>query len=137
MELKQSVSGGGVVCPNPSSCGPDQKYDEGDERGQGEPMSQCPPKCSRRGSEETDSNFDDEKEKVCHEPMEEEEVELTIKPRVHKDKKRKKRKHLYGGERVAVKDGEGFIPQYCNLPPGTATVMVQASGVVMLKTVKK
>ena len=85
-----------------------------------------------------------------------EEEELTFMSREHKAKKRK---HQYGEERIAVKDGtryydaEGYIPQYwpnhsrcptenvlalapskVHLPPGTAPVMVQASGVVKLQT---
>ena len=109
MELKPSFSGEGVVCPDPSSCGPGQSYNEGDETGQGEPMSPRPPQSSRRGSEETDSILDDGREEVCQEPMEEE--ELTTKPRANKAKKRKKRKkrkHHYGGERVALKDGTRY-----------------------------
>ena len=56
--------------------------------------------------------------------MEEEEGELTIMPRVHKAKKRK---HHYGGERVAVKDGtryydaKGYIPQYWPNPSSCPT----------------
>ena len=108
---KSSFSGGGVVCPDPSSCGPDWSYDEGDEKGQGESMSQRPPQRSGRGSEETDSILYDGREEVCQEPMEE---ELTVIPLAHKAKKRK---HHYAKERVAVKDGtryydaEGYISQ--------------------------
>ena len=71
MVYNSSYSGGGVVCPDPSSggeevylalpnrrkdqrcCGPDRSYNEGDETGQGEPTSQSPPRSSGRGSEET------------------------------------------------------------------------------------
>ena len=48
VEYKSSFSGGGVVSPDPSRCGPDRSYDEGDETGQGEPMSRCPPQSSGR-----------------------------------------------------------------------------------------
>ena len=37
------------------SCGPDRSYNEGDETGQGEPMSQSPPQSSGRGSEGTNN----------------------------------------------------------------------------------
>ena len=51
------------------SCGPDWSYDEGDETGQGEPMSQSPPQSSGRGSEETDSILcDGREEEVCPAP---------------------------------------------------------------------
>ena len=46
---------------------------------------------SRRGSEETENILDDGREEVCQEPMEEEEVGITTKPKAHKAKKRRKR----------------------------------------------
>ena len=64
--------------------------------------------------------------------------------REHKAKKRKKREHQYGGERIAVKDGtryydaEGYIPQYWpnpnSCPTENVVTQVQASGVVMQHT---
>ena len=51
------------------SRGPDRSYDEGDETGQGEPLSQTPPKSSGRRSEETDSILcDGREEEVCPAP---------------------------------------------------------------------
>ena len=84
---KTPLRGGEVVCTVPSCegervcsaptirgkrkrcCGPDWSYNEGDETGQVEPMSQSPPQSSGRWSERTDSILcDGREEEVCPAP---------------------------------------------------------------------